>query len=249
MAGAISVTEGGKGLATVPPKPMGKRPRPNWLLCCLIVASMAVHSVIFLHISGLYRSSALTAIELTLKAPERPQVRDIPRPRHRPKHPPPPSRIQAVKAIRRPVPKLQAMKLAPVDTAAPDSLVETLDQPQVPEISAPSLAGWRMDAPVDAARFGNARDYLDMVRLRIESQKKYPVNARARQIEGRVTVRFTIDRTGRATRVEVAGSSRFAMLDEAALKAVRQASPFPRPPGHLFSDAIPLEITILFELT
>ena len=247
MASVMSATGGGNGLAAAPPGP--KRSRPNWLPRGLVVASVAVHTVIFLHISGLYRSCALTAIELTLTEPEGPEVRDIPRPRHRPRNPPLPSPFQTVTAIRRPVPRLQAMTLAPVDTIAPDSLMETLAPPRVPEISAPSLAGWHMAAPVDASRFGTVRDYLDMVRLRIESQKKYPVNARARQIEGRVTVRFTIGRDGSVRAVVVSGSSRVAMLDNAALKAVQMASPFPRPPGHLFPDEISLEITMLFELT
>ena len=174
-----------------------KRRRANWLLRVLILVSVAAHSVIFLHISGLYRSKALTAIELTLKEPKPPQVRDIPRPRLRPKNPPPPSPIKTVKAVRRPVPKLRAMKLAPVDPTAPDSLVETIEQPQTPDIAAPTLAGWAPPENLaDTGEFGTARDYLDMVRLRIESKKQYPVNARARQIEGKVTVRFTIGRNG-----------------------------------------------------
>ena len=111
------------------------------------------------------------------------------------------------------------------------------------------MAAWNGPALADAGAFGTARDYLDMVRLRIESKKKYPAPARARQIEGRVTVRFTIGRNGGVREVKIAKSSRFAMLDDAALRAVRTASPFPRPPGHLFQEEIPLEITILFELT
>jgi len=39
--------------------------RPNWLLRGLIGVSLAIHIVIFLHISGLYNSKALSYIELT----------------------------------------------------------------------------------------------------------------------------------------------------------------------------------------
>lgn len=223
--------------------------RANWLLRGLILVSVAAHSVIFLHISGLYRSRVLTAIELTLNEPQRPDVRDIPRPRIRPKQPPPPSPVKAVRANCRPVPALRAMKLAPMDPTAPSSLVETIDTPENTNVAAPSMATWSGPALADVGSFGTARDYLDMVRLRIESQKKYPAPARARQIEGRVTVRFTIGRNGGVRGVKIAKSSRFAMLDDAALRAVRTASPFPRPPGHLFQTEIPLEITILFELT
>lgn len=227
----------------------GPKHRANWLLRGLILVSVAAHSVIFLHISGLYQSRALTTIELTMREPQKPEVRDIPRPRIRSKQPLPPSPVKAVRADHRPVPRLRPMKLAPMDPTAPASLVETLDTSENTVIAAPSMAAWNGPALAGIGSFGTARDYLDMVRLRIEGKKKYPAPARARQIEGRVTVRFTIGRNGGVREVKIARSSRFAMLDDAALRAVRTASPFPRPPGHLFQAEVPLEITILFELT
>jgi protein TonB len=88
-----------------------------------------------------------------------------------------------------------------------------------------------------------------MVRLRIERHKRYPRLAKIRQIEGRAKVRFVIDPHGKVQDVMIVKGSRHQRLDEAALNAIRMASPFPRPPRHLFSGPISLEITIVFELT
>lgn len=73
--------------------------------------------------------------------------------------------------------------------------------------------------------------YLEMVRLKIERHKKYPDTAKIRQIEGNVTVRFTITPKGSVYRVEIVKSSEHSILDTAALKAVNNADPFPKPPA------------------
>jgi protein TonB len=247
MAGQVD--RSGKANGRLFPAAKRKGPGPNWLLRALILFSIGVHAAVFLHIAGIYRSEALTAIELTLKERDRPGVRDIPRPRHRPKHPPTPKEVDPLDARRRPLPDLKPMKMDPVDPKAPDSLVETLSMPDTPPVAAPPVAAWTGGTPVDAGGFGTARDYFDMVRLRIEGKKAYPSAARVRQIEGRVTVRFTIAADGTVRSAAVAKSSKNSALDEAALEAVRASSPFPRPPRHLFSGDLPLEITILFELT
>jgi protein TonB len=247
------MTPGVESKKGTPPKRPGaqvrQHPGPNWLFRGLILVSAAVHVFVFLHIAGIYRSEALTAIELTLQEHKRPDVRDIPTPRPRPKHPPKPQEVEPMAAQRRLPPDIKPMKMDPVDPSAPDSLVETLSVPVTPEVSAPPLAAWTGGPPVEHGGFGTARDYFDMVRLRIESNKEYPAAARVRQVEGRVTVRFTIAPDGSVRAAEVVKSSKKGILDEAAINAVRASSPFPRPPRHLFSGDLPLEITILFELT
>jgi len=44
-------------------------------------------------------------------------------------------------------------------------------------------------------------------------------------------------------------TSRYKVLDIAALKAVKDAAPFPKPPSRFFKGEIPLELTVVFELT
>jgi protein TonB len=38
-------------------------------------------------------------------------------------------------------------------------------------------------------------------------------------------------------------------LDDAALRAVQDAAPFPKPPRRLFGSEVALELTMVFELT
>jgi protein TonB len=93
-----------------------------------------------------------------------------------------------------------------------------------------------------------ASEYFRMVRLKIESCREYPYSARKRKLEGRVVVRFVIETDGRARDISVVESSGHAFLEEAAVEAVKKASPFPVPPESIFGGSVPLEIGIVFNL-
>ena len=86
------------------------------------------------------------------------------------------------------------------------------------------------------------------MRMKIESRKKYPAAAMKQQMQGRVAVRFTIASDGTISGLEVRQPSRYRLLDDAALEAVKAASPFPRPPAKLFNGPVRVEISIVFEL-
>jgi len=129
------------------------------------------------------------------------------------------------------------MKMDSLEKNLPDSLMESISMPDIPDNS------------IDTGDYVTSNDYFEIVRLRIESHKRYPGAAKTRQIEGRVTVRFVIEPDGRVSSSKVVESSRHRVLDQAALSAIKDASPFPRPPMNLFKGPIPLEITIMFELT
>jgi protein TonB len=88
-----------------------------------------------------------------------------------------------------------------------------------------------------------------MVRFKIESRKKYPEAARIRYIEGRVTVGFVLTAGGQTQAVTVVKSSGRPILDQAAMAAVKDASPFPQPPPGLFKEKLQMTIIIVFELT
>ena len=210
--------------------------KPNWLLCGLVGISIGIHLVIFMHIAGVYQSETLTYIELTLREFSKPPSRNIPRPRFRPKTPKQPKDIKKLNVRERIIPNLKKMKMDPLEKNLPDSLVESISMPDIP------------DNLIDTSDQVTSNDYFEMVRLRIESYKRYPGAAKTRQIEGQVTVRFVIEPDGSISSSKVVGSSRHMALDQAALRAVKEASPFPRPPMNLFKGPIPLEITIIFEL-
>ena len=222
--------------------------KPNWLLRGLIGVSLTIHIVIFLHISGLYNSKAVSYIELTMQNISGPTARNIPRPRHR-SNTPRPQDVKRVKVIHRRMPHFKPIKIEPAEKNLPDSLMESIGMPDTPTTPGLNIADWNPGELVASGDYMTAHSYLDMVRLKIERHKKYPDIARVKNIEGRVVVRFVITPNGGIRKVEVAKRSRNRALNLAALRAVQDAAPFPKPPKRLFKGEISLELTIVFELT
>ena len=206
----------------------------------MILISLGIHVIIFMHIAGIYRSSALSVIELTVRD-EKPDMRSIPRPRMRHKTP----EVNDVNKIDFRKQRVPQMKIDPIETDSPDTITEQIAMPDTSGLSA-DAAEW---SPMGAANYLTKGDYFDMLRLKIESNKKYPQSAQKRQIEGRVIVGFTLNPAGQVTSAEIVQSSRHSALDQAALNAVKTASPFPRPPANLFDGPLQMKITIVFELT
>lgn len=217
---------------------------------CFVGASLVIHLFIFMHITNLYRSSMLTYIELTLKDISKPPKRSIPRPRLRPKMPEQPSDVNRLKVSQRPIPKFKPMRMAPVEADLPKSLVERISMPDTPNVPGLNISDWNPEnlvATEDQAI--TATSYLEMVRLKIENHKRYPKVAKIMEIEGKVTIRFIITPEGNVRAARVVKTSRHGVLDTTALKAVRDAAPFPKPPRRFFKGEIPLELTVVFELT
>jgi periplasmic protein TonB len=71
--------------------------------------------------------------------------------------------------------------------------------------------------------------YLNRFRQRVQETMSYPSSARRRGISGTVQLEVSIDVTGRVRDVEVSASSAHAVLDEAAVDAVRRMAPLPFP--------------------
>jgi protein TonB len=237
------------------------RNKTNWLLGGLILVSIAVHALLFMHLAGVFQSKEWTYIELKLQSFTKPRVREIPRPPRPTEAPPKPRDMTPPKVVERTIPPLKPPQAAPLAAEFPDTIAEAVNPPAPAPAPVPDIASWQpAEKPVPeitepepagagaAHEFDTTQAYFAMVRLRIEANKSYPRSARRRNIEGRVTVGFVLETDGRATSVKVVKSSRHSILDKAALEAVRRASPFPRPPEHLFHKPIPLRITVAFEL-
>jgi len=222
---------------------MSKR-KPNWLLRGLVGVSLGIHMFVFMHVTGIYRSDALSYIELTMQDVSKAPARSIPRPRHRPKAPDEPRDVKRLKVTQRSMPQFKPIKLEPAEKDLPDSLVEGISMPDIPATPGLNIANWSPGELVETSS-----GYLEMVRLKIERHKEYPDMARISHIEGRVTIRFVITPDGDVNTVEVVKTSRHKVLDIAALRAVQDAAPFPKPPRHFFQGEIPFQITIFFELT
>ena len=220
--------------------------KPNWLMRGMIGISLVIHLLIFMHISGIYRSKALSYIELTMQDISKPFRRSIPRPRMRPKTP----KIHNVKTLNIPkqgIPKqsIPRIKIDPINNNLPDTIMQDISMSDIPDNSNHNISDWNPDVNYE---FTTTNDYFDMLRLKIESCKKYPDIAKSRYIEGRVEIRFVITPDGQVSSLKIVKHARHSSLDRAALNAVKDAAPFPRPPGGMSKEPLHIEIIIVFEL-
>ena len=225
-----------------------KMKRPNRLLLGLILFSLVVHFFLYLPIWKLLTSRVFTYIELTMKDVSKPKTRYIPRPRPRPKTSEIPQEVKRIQ-VPRPVMPVKQIQIDPANNYSKD-LMEGISVPAVDSNLTGSIGDYRVtDYLGNNVEFGSQKDYYEMVMLKIESVKKYPEQARAMQNEGRVTVQFIIGLSGIVKDVRIIEPCRHDLLNNAALQAVRDASPFPKPPRRFFSQDVPLQLKIIFETT
>jgi TonB family protein len=80
------------------------------------------------------------------------------------------------------------------------------------------------------------RPYAATVKERIERHWIYPVAARESYIQGGLLIIFRLERNGRLVNSRIARSSGYRVLDNASVKAIELASPFPP-----FPETIPVQ--------
>ena len=90
--------------------------------------------------------------------------------------------------------------------------------------------------------------FTGKVRQRIANAKYYPRIARRRGMEGQPIIAFTLDRQGRLTKVDLARTSGYQLLDRAALEAVHQGAPYPEIPAPLEMNSFQFKLPISFVL-
>lgn len=94
----------------------------------------------------------------------------------------------------------------------------------------------------------NAESYFDksanysLILEKIEAARWYPRVARKRGIEGVTVVKFRIAPDGNVMDIIIDQASGFSILDNAAIKTIRRAAPFPR------FDSL-LKVAVTFKLT
>jgi len=89
-------------------------------------------------------------------------------------------------------------------------------------------------------------DYLHKLRLLIEKNKEYPFAARKRGLEGKVVLEFALNIKGELVSLKIKRSSGYAILDKAAIKAVKNATPFPPLPQEICSRQILINLPVCF---
>lgn len=90
--------------------------------------------------------------------------------------------------------------------------------------------------------------YTRTVRMKIESQKRYPLTARRAMIEGRVGIKMTILKDGQLESVEIIESSGYEILDKSALESIQNSAPFPPLPKDIERKRIQISIYLTFKM-
>lgn len=233
-----------------------------------LAAAASVHLAVLAAAIGAWKIEPLTdeirAIEVEIAAiaeptppkpdalPEAQPEASPPEPQPQPSEPEPPVVTEAppidpsLIPLPEPPPQLvlQAPKPPPPKPVAPKPAPPAVAAPAPPSPLPPALAA---PAPPAAAARQAAPDprYIDRLAAAIERERDYPVAARRRGEQGRVTLAIVIATNGRLISADVVGSSGFDVLDKAALGMVRRATLPPLAPG-LGAESASFTIPIVF---
>ncbi len=88
----------------------------------------------------------------------------------------------------------------------------------------------------------------DFIKRKIQENKKYPYEAKQKNIEGIVEMQFAIDKCGLLKDISVIKSSGYQILDDEALSTVKRASPYPVIPERLKTDNLKLQVRLIYKI-
>jgi len=94
-----------------------------------------------------------------------------------------------------------------------------------------------------AALASYTKNNFSYIQKKIRQYLAYPPEAKRRGIPGRGVFVFTIHKDGSVSNIQIKESSGEVLLDEAALKAIKDAAPF-RPPPFECTLAIPVSFSL-----
>ncbi|OAG27770.1 energy transducer TonB [Thermodesulfatator autotrophicus] len=91
------------------------------------------------------------------------------------------------------------------------------------------------------------KEYFARVRRLIAANKYYPLSARMAGYTDKIEVSFVIDAHGQVSEIKVERPSEYKVLNQAAIKTIKRAAPFPPPPEEL-NPPLKLRVTIKYEI-
>lgn len=91
--------------------------------------------------------------------------------------------------------------------------------------------------------------YLQKIKQKIELVWEYPEYARTRGIGGQLRINFSIGKDGKIEQAILINSSGVKVLDDAALKALSDASPFPPFPDTWDISKLNIDGTFIYQIT
>jgi len=244
--------------------PSGKK-KSHRFLTIMMSLSLMVHLMLFWSFSSVQMFKTHIVPDLTFENTAEPPSRIIPRPRSTAREL---SDLDDIKDIQNfkvsagaPPPSVETTRptsgqpfggasFAGASAGISAGNEGTINVPSIPGVAAAGNPGMHISQWNPAlSEFGSPKDYYHMVQMKIEAYKQYPATARKQNQEDRVTVCFIIGPDGAISDLKILKGSRFKTLDQAALDAVKNCAPFPRPPPVFFDGPLKLQLTLLFELT
>ena len=90
--------------------------------------------------------------------------------------------------------------------------------------------------------------YLARLVRHLSAYRDYPRRARRLGLQGTPVVVFEFDRAGRLLNYRLLDGSSHRILDDAALKMLKQASPFPPVPDGMTSETFRFQLPVAFQL-
>jgi TonB family protein len=90
--------------------------------------------------------------------------------------------------------------------------------------------------------------YNQSIRELINTNKVYPRIARKNMMEGVVRVDFLIAKNGELEKIKLASSSNYEILDQATIKTIYNAIPFPPFPEGINKDRLWMRVAVSFKL-
>lgn len=110
--------------------------------------------------------------------------------------------------------------------------------------SPPKIRSDSSDIDLDALK----KSFASSVSKKIDEAKYYPRIAQNRGWEGKPVVEFQLGKNGKLLSYSITVASPYEILNQAAIDAVKNASPYPEIPESLKSNFIRLKVPISFEL-
>lgn len=163
--------------------------------------------------------------------PPQPKVIEAPKPKLALPPPPKPAAKPQPRPQPRPEPRPQSR------TEPPPPAQPTAAEPSSAPASSTSAANTASPAPSQATRSQGdpqARaSWQSRLLAHLNRYKRYPDDARRRNQEGVVKLRFVVDARGQVLSFELAERSGNPALDRATLQMIRRAQPLPAPPAEL----------------
>lgn len=115
-------------------------------------------------------------------------------------------------------------------------------------LTPPAPLAQHPSAPAAPAQPPSRSGVVLAIRQRLAQFQAYPAAARRRGVEGAATVRFVIGRDGQLVTKTLVHSSGSPHLDQAALKLVSDAAPYPSLPASVAGERLEVRIPIDYRL-